>query len=122
MMAEHKPHAALRFSGGDAEHHVLALGERPDGVRGARIERLDLSAAVAQRVEREPVLFRQPRDRKSLVPLSEHRERFHQRQADHGKKGLAFGQRNVVRAIGLGHRAQDHVLAVDERAVAVKDD
>ena len=50
-MAEHEPHAALRFSGRDAEHDIRAARERVDRFARARIKRLDVLAALAHRME-----------------------------------------------------------------------
>src|SRR3954451_19909053 len=59
--------------------------------------------------------------RKGRGTVPELRKRLDQREPDHRKQRLALRQRNAVRPISLRHGADDHVLAVDEGAVAIKD-
>ena len=121
-MAEHEPRAALRFSRRHAEHDVFAVAERLDRLARAGIERLDVRAALAQRVEGELVVFGEACNRELCAALAEFRKRLGQRQADDREHGLALRNREVVGQIGPAHRGADHVLAVDQGAVAVKDD
>jgi hypothetical protein len=77
------------------------------GGGGTRIKRLDLRPALAQRMEREPVLLGQARNRKSRGPVSQARESLNERQADHREQRFALGQRDTVRPIRPGHGGQD---------------
>ena len=68
-MAEHQPHAALRLSGRDTEHDVVAAREFGDRICGAGIERLDLLAGLADRTRCEPVLLGKPAGGKPRAPF-----------------------------------------------------
>ena len=52
--------------------------------------------------------------------IAELGKRLNQRKPDNGQQSFLLGQWNAMRSISPGHGANDHVLAVDKRAVAVK--
>ena len=107
VMAEHEPHAALRFSRRDAEHDIFAPRERLDRLARAGIERLDVRAALAHRMEGElcsvrrglqPEIVRGPFPSSVKASVSDSPiDREHR---------FALGNRELVRRISLAHGAQ----------------
>jgi len=71
-------------------------------------------------MEGVPVVVGETLGWKAIPPLAELRERLDQLQADHRQEDLALGQRKPLGGVSLSHRRHDHVLAVHQRAVAVK--
>ncbi len=57
---------------------------------------------------------------KPAAPFAELFEGLRQRQPDDREQCFARRNHHAVRPVALVHRGENHVLAVDERAVAVK--
>jgi hypothetical protein len=74
----------------------------------------------AHRLERRAVGVAHAGDREAHHAASELLERLRQREPDHRQQRFAVRNGQRLRAVDLAHRRENHVLAVDERAVAIK--
>lgn len=122
MAFERMGKAALRLAGGDTEQQVAAPVQRLDRRPRAGEQRLGEIGALADFEKGIAVARRDAAAEARLGLRQQRRQRLVEREADDREhlRARQFGQ--PVRGKGMRHRRHDHVLAVDQRAVAIEDD
>ncbi len=113
---------ALRLAGGDAEHGIVAGGERIQRLANAREERFDQILPPAELEEGALVALGDAGAQRGIDIRHERMDRLGKRQPDDGQHFLARQVLEAMRVEGMVHRRDDHVLTVDQRAVAIEND
>jgi hypothetical protein len=116
-------HSAPRLPRRHAEHDVIASGQHGDNLAHAGEQRVVVLRAVHAGQRKCGAIGRNQLGlRGRSLGRRQDGERLGQRQADHAQHLHAPGSRQPERAEGMLHGAEDRLLAVDERAVAIEDD